>query len=126
MSDYFWWAVNYVYDHRLTPAEAAGACASGATIGTPGGYVGAGGGCALSAISSAISKFFNIHLISDPVTGAPTIAHFDTGSFSECDTSNSCPDIHGDCDTSDSCPVPDFGGFGTNSNDFPTVSSGWV
>ena len=112
MSDYFWSAVNYIYDHRLTPAEGAGACASGATVGSPGGYAVAGAGCAISVVSDIISKFFNIHLISDPVTGAPTIAHFDTGSFSE-------------CDTSDSCPITDFGGFGTNSNDYPTVSSGW-
>ena len=126
MSDYFWWAVNYVYDHRLTPGEGAGACASGATVGSPYGYAGAGAGCGISVISDIISKFFNIHLISDPVTGAPTIAHFDTGSLSDSDTSKSCPETYGDCDTSDSCPISDFGGFGTNSNDYPTVSSGWV
>ena len=118
MSNYFWWAVDWVYDHRLTPAEGAGACASGATIGSPGGYVGAGGGCAISAISDAIAKFFSYNPTAIHDTGAPTIAPFDIGSFSDCDT-------YGDCDTSDSCPVPDFGGFGTNSNDYPTVSSGW-
>jgi len=102
MSDYFWWAVDWVYDHRLTSAEAAGACASGATIGSPGGYVGAGGGCALSAISSAISKFFTPTAIH--YTGSPTTAIY-------------VPD----------CPIPDLElGFGNNSDAWPTVSSGWT
>ena len=142
MSDYFWSAVNYIYDHRLTPAEGAGACASGATVGSPGGIAVAGAGCGISVISDIISKFFNIHLTSDSVTGTPIVAHFDTESFSDCETSKSCPDPHcpyyegsdycpapenNPCSDlgKDSCPVPDFGGFGTNSNDYPTVSSGW-
>jgi len=126
MSDYFWRAVDWVYDHRLTPAEGAGACASGATVGSPGGYIGAGAGCGSSVIIDIISKFFDIHLTYDRDIWAPTIPLFDTGSFSNCDTSASCPDTHGDYDTSASCPISDFGGFGTNSNDYPTVSSGWV
>ena len=119
MSDYFWSAVNYVYDHRLTPTEGAGACASGATVGSPGGYVVAGAGCGISVISDIISKFFSFAPTALHDIEAPTIALFDTGSFSDCDT-------HEDCDISNSCPVPDFGGFGTNTNDYPTVSSGWT
>ena len=113
MSDYFWRAVDWVYDHRLTPAEGAGACASGATVGSPGGYIGAGAGCGSSVIIDIISKFFDFTPTAIHDTEVPTIDLFDTGSFS-------------DCDTTDSCPVPDFGGFGTNTNDYPTVSSGWT
>ena len=116
MSDYFWLVVNYVYDHRLTPAEGAGACASGATVGRAGGGIGAGAGCAISTISDAIAKFFSFSPTAIHHTEAPTIA---IGSYSECDTS-------GNCDTSDSCSIPDFGGFGTHSDSWPTVSSGWT
>ncbi len=138
MSDYFWSAVNYVYDHRLTPAEGAGACASGTTVGSPGGYAGAGVGCGSSVLIEIISKFFNDSV---PVIREPIV----TGSFSNCDTSNSCPDTSVSCpyyEDSDycpapennpcsdlengSCPITDFGVFGTNSSDFPTVSSGYV
>ncbi len=139
MSDYFWSAVNYIYDHRLTPAEGAGACASGATVGSPGGSAGAGAGCAVSVISDIISKLFNG---SGPVIREP-IGTTPFGTFSDCEASNSCPDTHcpyyegsdycpapenKPCSDlgNDSCPVINFGGFGTNSNDFPTVSSGWV
>jgi len=137
MSDYFWSAINYVYDHRLTPADGAGACASGATVGSPGGYAVAGAGCAISVVSDIISKFFDFTptTIREPI-GIPTY------NGPDCDTSNSCPDTHcpyyegsGYCPApennpcsdlgNDSCPITDFGGFGTNSNDFPTVSSGW-
>ena len=138
MSDYFWSAVNYIYDHRLTPAEGAGACASGATVGSPGGYAGAGAGCGISVISEIISKFFDVNLTAnrEPIGISTYIGP-------DCETSKSCPDPHcpyyegsdycpapenNPCSDlgKDSCPVPDFGGFGTNSNDFPTVSSGWV
>jgi hypothetical protein len=133
MSDYFWWAVNYIYDHRLTPAEGAGACASGATVGSPGGYAVAGAGCGISVVSDIISKFFDIHIV-----GIPEPISISTYMGPQCEISNSCPYYEGSdycpapenkpCSDlgNDSCPVPDFGGFGTNSNDYPTVSSGWV
>jgi len=124
MSEYFWWAVNYVYDHRLTPAEGAGACASGATVGSPGGYAVAGAGCAISVVSGIISKLFDVNItdFSEPIGTSPYIGP-------ACETSDYCPAPENKpCSDlgNDSCPVPDFGGFGTNSNDYPTVSSGWV
>jgi len=143
MSDYFWSAVNYIYDRRLTPAEGAGACASGATVGSPGGIAIAGAGCGVSLISDIISLLFNGSgpLLREPI-GTNTNPF---GTFSDCEISNSCPDTSVSCPYyegsdycpapenkpcsdlgNDFCPVPDFGGFGTNSNNYPTVSSGWV
>lgn len=130
MSDYFWSAINYVYDHRLTPTEGAGACASGATVGSPGGYAVAGAGCAISVVSDIISKFFDF---------TPTTIHEPIGIHTyngpDCDThcpyyegSDYCPAPENNpCSDqgNDSCPITNFGGFGTSSNDFPTVSSGW-
>ena len=115
MSDYFWSVVNYVYEHRLTPSEGAGACAAGATVGRlggTGGYIGIGTGCAIAVIHDIITKFFDI--------GSPVIA-------GDCETSGNC-DTSGDRDTSasNSCPISDFGVFGTNSDSWPTVSSGWT
>ncbi len=143
MSDYFWSAVNYINDRRLTPAEGAAACASGATVGSPGGRTGAGAGCVISVISDIISKLFDVNLTPnrEPIGISPYIGP-DYCPDPDCATSKSCPDPHcpyyegsdycpapenNPCSDlgNDSCSVPDFGGFGTNSNDYPTVSSGW-
>ena len=130
MSDYFWSAINYVYDHRLTPAEGAGACASGATVGSPGGYAVAGAGCAISVVNDIISKFFDFNptAIREPI-GIPTYngpdcdihcPYYEGSDYCPAPENNPCSDLE-----NGSCPITDFGGFGTNSNDFPTVSSGW-
>ena len=150
MSGYFWSAVDYVYNNRVTPSEGVEACGAGAGVGGAGSGNAAGAalGCATSLFYEIFSKLFSGEF--RPITMGNPIATglgvpFEYGDIDvvEPNGNNSCPYYEGSdfcnpnpasnsefptCgESGGTCPLPgsDFGPsftFGNNSDSWPTVS----
>ena len=132
-SNFFWTVVDYIYNNRLTPFEFIRACSEGGIQGLPGGPVGIGIGCGTKFVRDAFSK------LTDGLGGPPTQSETGEGidSCPNYEGIDTCPYYEGSdycpapennpCSDpgNNSCPISDFDGFGSNSNSWPTVSSGW-
>lgn len=131
-SKIFWSIVDYIFYNRLSPSEAFKSCSEGGIAGSPGGWVGIGIGCGTKFLNDAYSKLKDGS--GGPLTqsetgegngsypneGINTCPYYEGSTYCPTPENNPCSDLG-----NDSCPISDFNGFGSNSDSWPTVSSGW-
>tara|TARA_B100000424_G_scaffold268871_1_gene264592 strand:+ start:1228 stop:1713 length:486 start_codon:yes stop_codon:yes gene_type:complete len=132
-SKIFWSIVDYIYYNRLTSFEFIRSCSEGGIQGSPGGPVGIGVGCGRKFVKDAFLKLWD-------GSGGPPIQSETGEGIDSCpnyEEINTCPYYEGSdyCPApennscfdpgNNSCPISDFDGFGSNSDSWPTVSSGW-
>ena len=143
MNSYFWSAVDYVYNNRVTPSEGVSACGSGAVIGGAerGNFMGAGLGCGVSLMYEILSKLFNGNY-NHPITSEEDIDPNDVVGHYEAEADfylHPVPDSvtpigFGPLPCRENgglCPLPDtyFGPsitFESNSDTWPTVGGNCI
>ena len=129
MSNYFWSAVDYVYNNRVTPSEGVKACGAGAGVGgaESGNAVGAGLGCMTCLLYEIFSKMLSGERyipMGNPIATGPGLYSFEEGDIPhvESNSNNSCP--HVESNGNNSCPYYEGSDFcnpnPVSNSEFPT------